>query len=355
MTRRARIIAFYLPQYHPIAENDQWWGLGFTEWTAVTRAKPLFPGHEQPRLPGELGFYDLRIPEVREAQAHLAREHGIEGFCYWHYWMGNGRRLLERPFEEVLRSGSPDLPFCLGWANHSWRGRFFGAGGHTLIQQEYPGVADYKAHFDCVLYAFRDERYIQVEGMPLFYIFRPQDIPDLPCVVDLWQSMARAAGLKGLHLVGRGLSAQEMRNSGLDGFTYCMGSHLSRIKAAAEANRIRRLIRKGLKRPNVFRYSDIIDSWSPEGLADLDGYPDLLPNWDNTPRLGHDGEVYQGSTPELFRLHVVDVMKKVVHKPFDRRIVFLKSWNEWAEGNYIEPDASHGRAYLEVLRSEVMV
>ena len=154
-TKKARLIAFYLPQFHPIPENDKWWGKGFTEWISVTTAKPLFRGHRQPLIPGELGYYDLRLPEVRNAQAQLAQEYGIEGFCYWHYWLGGRKRLLERPFEEVLRSGQPDFPFCLAWANHDWKGVFFGAKNRLLIKQEYPGKDDYIEHFYAMLNAFR--------------------------------------------------------------------------------------------------------------------------------------------------------------------------------------------------------
>ena len=143
---KARAIAFYLPQFHPVPENNEWWGKGFTEWTNVVKARPLFKGHYQPHLPADLGFYDLRLPEVREAQARLAKEHGIEGFCYWHYWFGNGKRILERPFNEVLLSNKPNFPFCLGWANESWTGIWHGNPGKVLVEQQYPGKQDYIEH-----------------------------------------------------------------------------------------------------------------------------------------------------------------------------------------------------------------
>src|SRR3954453_14122667 len=149
--RAARVIAFHLPQFHPIAENDEWWGRGFTEWTNVAKAQPLFRGHEQPRLPADLGFYDLRVPETRKHQAALARAAGIEGFCYWHYWFGNGRRILERPFAEVLEAGEPDFPFCLAWANQSWTGIWHGNPKSVLMHQEYPGREDEAAHFELCL------------------------------------------------------------------------------------------------------------------------------------------------------------------------------------------------------------
>ena len=150
VNRRARVIAFYLPQFHPIPENDEWWGPGFSEWRNVAKARPLFRGHYQPRIPGELGFYDLRVPETRWAQAELARTHGVEGFCYWHYWFA-GRRILERPFNEVLRFKEPDFPFCLAWANQTWTGIWHGLRDKILIEQTYPGRQDYLAHFQALL------------------------------------------------------------------------------------------------------------------------------------------------------------------------------------------------------------
>ena len=168
MKTKTRAIAFYLPQYYPTPENDEWWEKGFTEWTNVTKALPIFPGHHQPNLPSELGFYDLRIPEVREQQADLARNHGIEGFCYWHYWFGNGKRILDRVFKEVLESGKPDFPFCLAWANETWKGVWHGLGDKPLAEQTYPGIKDYTAHFHEVLRACQVSRYIRVYNRLLF-------------------------------------------------------------------------------------------------------------------------------------------------------------------------------------------
>ena len=163
---KARAVAFYLPQYFPIPENDKWWGKGFTEWTNTAKARRLFPGHKQPNLPSELGFYDLRVSETRVAQAEIAREHGVEAFVYWHYWFGNGDRILERPFTEVLESGEPDFPFALAWANQSWTGIWHGAKDRVLKQQLYPGDEDDRRHFQTVLKAFRDARYLRVADDP---------------------------------------------------------------------------------------------------------------------------------------------------------------------------------------------
>ena len=197
----ARVIAFYLPQFHPIPENDVWWGTGFTEWTNVAKAKPMFRGHKQPRLPADLGFYDLRVPETREKQAELARNAGVEAFCYWHYWWGHGKRIIERPFEEVRDSGKPDFPFCLAWANQSWTGIWHGNPGSVLMKQEYPGHADEELHFRWAQKAFEDSRYVRVDGKPMFVIFAPHDMPSTAAFCDHWRDLARKAGYPGLYLV----------------------------------------------------------------------------------------------------------------------------------------------------------
>ena len=207
MKTKARVIAFYLPQYHPIPENDKYWGKGFTEWNNVAKAKPLFRGHDQPRIPADLGFYDLRLPEIREQQAELAREAGVEGFCYWHYWMGGGKELLERPFNEVVDSGKPDFPFCLGWANHTWSTRTWNShkgreGGEVIAEQTYPGVEDYTDHFNKYLKAFKDKRYIKVEGKLLFVVFSPRHFDDFKTFKACWNRLATENGLEGFYFVG---------------------------------------------------------------------------------------------------------------------------------------------------------
>jgi hypothetical protein len=353
-TVTARVIAFYLPQFHPIPENDAWWGKGFTEWTNVRRARPLFEGHLQPREPGELGYYDLRDPEVRQHQASLAAQHGVEGFCYWHYWLG-GRRMLERPFEEVLASGQPDFPFCLGWANHSWTGTWNNEPHRLLLQQTYPGEADDRLHFEYLLRAFRDPRYIRVEGKPLLYIYKPLDIPQAAERMRRWRSWAREAGLPGLHIVGNHmLDFDNPASLGLDAVALAtLGVVFTGSRLRDQASRLLWGLRKRLSLggPRVAAYGRIADCLLPDTRKiPFEAYPIVYPNWDNTPRLGARGFVLQGSTPDLFEQHVRQAVQAVQHLPPTRRLVFLKSWNEWAEGNYLEPDAQWGRAYLHALR-----
>lgn len=344
----ARPIAFYLPQYHPIPENDEWWEPGFTEWTNVAKARPLFAGHQQPRLPGELGFYDLRVPEVRERQAALAQEYGIEGFCYWHYWFA-GRQLLERPFEEVLNSGRPGLKFCVGWANESWTGRWHGLDSKVLVAQTYPGKDDHRRHFDYLRPAFEDDRYIRVDNRPLLFVYRPGEFPDSRAFVEQWQEMAIEAGLDGLYLVGGTLTAAEIGPSGFDA-----GTDEPRRELGAWSRWRRYLakppgavIRGG---PAVHDYEAIVRADRAPVQASQPVYPVALSNWDNTPRSGRRGLVLRGSTPEAFEIVLRKSIRSVESLPPDQRILFIKSWNEWAEGNYLEPDSLDGRARLAAVR-----
>lgn len=347
---RARAIAFYLPQYFPIPENDEWWGPGFTEWTNTARARRLFPGHQQPTLPGDLGFYDLRVPETRQAQCDLAREYGVEAFAYWHYWFGHGARILERPFQEVLASGAPEISFCLAWANQTWSGIWHGAQDRVLRQQLYPGPEDDRAHFDTVLPAFRDERYLRVDGRPVFYVFRPEELPDAAEFVDCWQAMARAAGLPGLYLVAEmsdllGVGPRYVDGEA-DGFDASAYMRLPAQNEGAWHLRMR-LIRKALGGPEIYPYSDRIADRSKTGPSIQ---PCVYPNWDNTPRSGRGGLVLTGATPPKFRRNVEDAVATLSDRPFEQRLLWVKSWNEWAEGNHLEPDLTHGRAWLEALR-----
>jgi lipopolysaccharide biosynthesis protein len=345
-----------LPQYHPIPENDEWWGPGFTEWTNTAKARPLFRGHVQPNLPGDLGFYDLRLPETREAQARLARDAGIEAFCYYHYWFGNGRRLLERPFREVVESGEPDFPFCVCWANQTWTGIWFGEPNRVLIHQTYPGDDDHRRHFDALLPAFVDRRYVRVDGKPLFMIYGPRELPEPKRTVELWKRLAEESGLEGLHIVAiHGRPDWDHRPLGFDGRVW---QRLAPLRApwipwTQPIEKMRNYIDRKLERPTVVPYQRAIDMILPPTPIRRDDYPCVVPNWDNTPRSGSNGLVFQGSTPELFRLHLRRALELKKTEPEDHRIVIIKSWNEWAEGNYLEPDRRFGHAYLDVVRDEV--
>lgn len=351
---KTRLIAFYLPQFHPIPENDLWWGKGFTEWTNVGKAKPLFKGHYQPKVPADLGYYDLRLPETRKAQAEMAKEYGIEGFCYWHYWFGNGKQLLERPFNEVLQSGEPDFPFCLAWANHNWEDKLFNkdGGNKILMKQTYPGDKDYIDHFNSVLPAFLDKRYIKVNGNPVFVIYAPQDIPDVTHFIDLWQSLAAEHGFS-IHFVAHTEECNNISSLLAHGFN---GINITRLygifksdysfakRALVKARRI--IFHQGSR----IEYSKAAKYFCGPEDTQIGIYPTLIPNWDHSPRSGRAGHILINSTPEKFKKHAIQMIKSVSNKPFEERIIFIKSWNEWAEGNYLEPDLKFGRGYLEALR-----
>jgi lipopolysaccharide biosynthesis protein len=345
-----RAVAFYLPQFHPIPQNDAWWGPGFTEWTNVVAARPLFRGHVQPHLPADLGFYDLRVPEVRQAQAELARSYGVTAFCYWHYWFA-GERLLQRPFAEVLASGSPDFPFCLGWANQTWSGVWHGAADKVLMEQTYPGPQDDEAHFASLLPAFTDARYLRVGGRPLFYVFRPEQLPDPQAWVSRWQDMARANGLPGLYLVaelsdllGNGPAYSDIREHGWDAGVY-VRLPADTSPSAMFRMRMRRKFRGG---PEVYPYARVPIP-IPEALRDS-CHPCVYPNWDHTPRTGRAGVVLHGATPERFLEHARAAVATARNRHGDEKLLFIKSWNEWAEGNYLEPDLEFGQRWLAAVR-----
>lgn len=351
---KIRVIAFYLPQYHPIPENDAKWGKGFTEWTNTSKAKPLFTGHHQPNIPRDLGYYDLRLEESRLAQADLARTYGIEGFCYWHYWLGNGKRLLETPFNAVLKTKKPDFPFCLGWANHDWQGVFFGS-TEVHIKQSYPGREDHIDHFNFLAKAFADKRYIRVDNKPLLYIYKPSDIPSPKDFVALWKNMAVDYGFDGLYLVGEGLDEKKMNEYGYDATSYSYHRKIGSVfeQWLEDELRLERETRKPPEGLKIFPYSLAMKYFLKPGPSAIRDIPQIYPNWDSTPRLGEEGVAIYDSSPELFRLHVREAVEKIIHKPESHRILFAKSWNEWAEGNYLEPDLNHGLGYLEALRSEI--
>lgn len=361
-----RIIAFYLPQYHPTPDNDKWWGKGFTEWTNVGKAKPLFKGHYQPKVPADLGYYDLRLPQVRAAQAELAKEAGIEGFCYYHYWFGNGKQELELPFNEVLRTGEPDFPFCLCWANESWHAKFWDKNGKAsskkmLIEQQYLGHEDNMKHFYSLLQAFKDKRYLKVQGKLLFMIYQPFDFVNVSEFIQDWQNLAAENGLDGFYFVGQLNGAQQnLTQERIDramalGFdavnTVRLGCAVSQRSLAKKI--LQKLYRIMKRMPVITRYKDACSSFVSKEDSEPKVYPTIIPNWDHTPRSGRNGYILYGSTPELFRNHVKDVLGVVKNKPVEDRIIFLKSWNEWGEGNYMEPDIRFGKKYIEALHSEL--
>lgn len=339
---RPLLLAFYLPQFHPVAENDAWWGRGFTEWTNVARARPLFEGHYQPHLPGELGFYDLRVPEVREQQAVLAREHGLSGFCYYHYWFGAGRRALDRPFAEVLRTGTPDFPFCLAWANENWTREWDAGDRAVLMPQQYTDEDD-EEHGRFLMTAFSDPRYIKIEGRPLLLVYRAQQIPDPNKTFDRWRQMARAHGFPDLYIV-RFETHGDFREPSTFG---CDASAEFLPHGVFETLEP---IRPPGCDPNnqVFSYEDVARHFANRETVSWVRHPCVLPGWDNTPRQP-DGRVVAitDTSVETYEWWLRRALERAEREHPAQPIVFLNAWNEWAEGAHLEPDERHGRAYLE--------
>jgi lipopolysaccharide biosynthesis protein len=350
MSDDVRAIAFYLPQYHPIPENDSWWGKGFTEWTKVVDARPLFHGHHQPQLPGALGFYDLRLPEVRAAQAQLAAEHGIHGFCYYHYWF-NGKRLLERPFNEVLASGQPEFPFCLCWANENWTRRWDGQNREVLMAQSYSAEGD-RAMIRELMPAFKDPRYIRVRNMPLFLVYRAGELPDPRATARIWREEAVAAGLPGLYLcrvesMVEAVLQQDPAQIGFDAACE-FPPHGVRVTKANIAV-------PGLD-PDfsgyIYDYAEVARDFAARPLPAYRRFRGVMPSWDNTARTGRRAYLAVNSSPETYRVWLETVVNRTrADVQGDERLVFINAWNEWGEGCHLEPDRRHGLSWLEATRA----
>lgn len=352
-----RALALYLPQFHPISENDEWWGKGFTEWRNVTTASPLFPGHYQPHLPADLGFYDLRLPEVREAQASMARQYGIHGFCYYHYWF-NGRRILERPFNEVLASGKPDFPFCLCWANENWSRAWDGGSRHVLLEQHYSEEDD-RAHITSLLPALRDPRYIRIGGRPLLLVYRTELLPDPKRTAEIWRAVVREAGLGDLYLarVENFVAGVDPASIGFDAAVEFSPDNREVGQAVFSGPVTRALSRWGVlprafSQHTVLRYPTIAQSRMRRDAPPYKQWRCVAPMWDNAARRKVDGRVLVGSTPERYRNWLEFAARQTCQRfQGDERIVFINAWNEWAEGCHLEPDLKHGHAYLEATRA----
>jgi lipopolysaccharide biosynthesis protein len=355
-----RVLAFYLPQFHPIPENDQWWGKGFTEWTNVTRAKPLIPGHYQPHLAADLGYYDLRVPEVREAQAAMARAHEVSGFCYYHYWF-NGRRLLHRPFDEVLQSGTPEFPFCLCWANENWTRRWDG-GDHVVLMSQVYSLEDDERHIEHLLPAFSDKRYIKIDGKPLFLVYRTGLLPDPARTAAMWRDRARSAGFPDLYLArveGWGDHADPAK-IGFDAAVEfapdfsVLPTPMGRRERWDTIARVQKRLRASGLMSNVhaenavYRYADLKQAMMDKPPAEHKRFRCVTPGWDNSARRAQGATILLDSTPDAYEAWLEAMVRETLQRrDGEEQVLFINAWNEWAEGNHLEPDQRWGRAYLE--------
>jgi hypothetical protein len=340
-----KVIAFYLPQFHPIPENDRWWGKGYTEWTAVASARPLFDGHEQPHLPADLGFYDLRLAEIRESQAGLAREYGIHGFCYYYYWF-SGRKLLDGPISEMLRSGRPDLPFCICWANEPWSRRWDGSDQEVLIAQDHDSRIDADFIRD-ILPILHDPRYIRVHDAPLILIYRVGLLPNPHELFRVWRQIAAENGIPSLHIcIAQTFGCSEPYHYGADSAVEFPPHGLW----VGEINNTVRNLRNEYAGA-IYDYRDVVVQELNRPRPDYLRFRCAMPAWDNTPRRGDQGNIFAYSSPEQYEqwLNAL-VQDAATRSSASERLVFVNAWNEWGEGAHLEPDHRHGRGYLEATR-----
>ncbi len=355
---KKRIIAINLPQYHPFKENDEWWGKGFTEWTNVTKARPRFKGHYQPHLPADTGFYDLRLPEARQLQADLASEYGIYGFCYYHYWF-NGKHLMERPVNDILKSGEPDFPFMLCWANENWARNWDGGFKKLLMEQHYSEEDDANHMKWLCKNVFTDKRYIRINGKPFFAVYRPNDFPDLGKTVKIWRRVAAQFGMDLYLGFMEKLETKDPNNILDQGFDVSIEfqpqfyRHPYAMRNSISWFWYRFMKKMHLKTKlimdcNIWDYDEYVEKQLVKEKVQYKQFPCIVPQWDNSPRrVEKQFWALHGSTPQLYGKWLQHIFK--TFKPYseEENFIFVNAWNEWAEGNHLEPDQRWGRKYLE--------
>lgn len=344
---KVRYIAFYLPQFHPISENNTWWGKGFTEWTNVTKAQPLFPGHYQPHLPSDLGFYDLRLRETQHEQIALARSYGIDAFCFHYYWFA-GRRLLERPVLDFLADPAADIAFCLCWANENWTRRWDASEHEILMLQTYSHENDLK-FIDSIIPLFRDPRYLHINGAPVLVVYRPQHLPDARETASTWRNRCRQAGIGDIHLV----AALTHGNRDFEQFGYDAGVEFPPHNTEPAPN-VFLCDQRGTLRVSapsegvIWDFADVAESFLKRDYSSRRIYRTVFPSWDNTARVGQRGLIIYRASPENYeRWLEAACHRTVAERAPGERLIFINAWNEWAEGCHLEPDQRHGRAFLE--------
>jgi len=339
-----KLIAFYLPQFHPIPENDEWWGKGFTEWANVSKAVPQFVGHYQPHLPGELGFYDLRVPEVIARQVELARKYGIYGFAFHYYWF-NGRRLLEKPMDTFIANKGIDFPFCICWANENWTRRWDGQENELLIAQAHTAESDVRFIQDIVP-IIQDQRYIRVNGRPLLIVYRPDILPNVMETVKLWRETCRNLGIADPYLVAAQTFKFENPNS--VGFDAAVEFPPHTTLPLHHLNHALDILNPKYE-GNVVSYPDFVDRASVDGDPPYKVFKTVFPSWDNEARKPGRGFTFAFSSPSVYQkwLRRACELTMSKEKDPDKRLVFINAWNEWAEGTHLEPDRHYGYAQLE--------
>lgn len=357
------LIAFYLPQYHEIPENNCWWGDGFTDWVNVKKARPLFSGHIQPRKPhDDIGYYNPLDIQVLEKQAEIAKKYGIFGFCFFHYWF-KGKKLLEKPFEGILKSKKPNLPFCLCWANEPWGRTWDGRNNEILQNQEYGEEEDWIEHFKYILPALEDERAIKIDGKPIFLIYRVGHIKQANQMIDLWKREARKAGLEDIYIISM-LTKHEDRDknndSNFDAVCEFFPLYHFRVKPSdfirgfIKLGIYQRLMKKFIpffdksvvKIDYDYMWKRILSTKKVHGVQ----FRGAFVAWDNSPRKGESGIIIPNANPQKYQFWMEKQLARILKDPSESRLLFLNAWNEWAEGAYLEPDQTFGYGYLEATR-----
>lgn len=353
---KIRPVAMYLPQFHPIPENDLWWGKGFTEWNNVVKELPRFKAHYQPHLPADLGFYDLRLPKIREDQARMASEYGIYGFCYYHYWF-NGKRLLNLPLDEVIESGKPDFPFCLSWANEDWTRSWDGRSGQILMHQEYSSEDDVSHMTFLCRHFFRDKRYIKVDGKPLFLVYRAFNIPDPLKTTTIWREIARKEGIGEIYLcatqsMGKEINPNEINFDAVmqfePDFSALPGRYYGTVPQ--RLSNILGIKKNPFYKDRVYSYADFVNNAVEKKTPSYKCFPGITPSWDNSARRNADALILHGSSPELFSIWLESILNNFIPFSKNENFIFINAWNEWAEGNHLEPCQKWGLKYLETLK-----
>lgn len=363
-------IAFYLPQFHTIPENDKWWGEGFTEWSNVKKATSLFKGHHKPEVPYSKNYYNLLNSEAQEEQANLAKKYGIDGFCYYHYWF-EGKLLLQKPMENMLENDKVDIPFCICWANESWSRTWDGRESDILIKQNYnENKNEWKKHFEYFLPFFKDSRYIKHNNMPMIIIYKPQLINKCKEMLDLWSKMAVEAGFSGLYIGYQHHSAFDynMKQLGFDfGIEfeplYTLNREMNKEKRIESVIKhpvlcSKKMIRKLKNKigyrdyPVIVDYDEVWKRIIKRKHIDKSIMPGAFPSWDNTPRKGKDGIVFYKSSPKKFKKYF-ELQVEHLNNEYKPEYIFINAWNEWGEGAHLEPDELNGFGYLEAISHDV--
>lgn len=343
-----KIVAFYLPQFHPIPENDSWWGTGFTEWTNVRKARPNFFGHYQPRVPADLGYYDLRDSEVMVAQVTLAKRYGIDAFCFYYYWFG-GKRLLEMPIERMLQTGSPNFPYCLCWANENWSRRWDGRDSEILIGQQHCPEDDRAVIFDLIRH-FRSDNYLRIDGRPHLLVYRVDLFPDFRATSNLWRDVCRKEGIGEIYLSM--VESHDLVHKGIHPSVFgCDASvEFPPLNMAEQVRASGKLINPFF-RGGIGDYRDTALRYCTRELPAYTRFRGAMPGWDNTARRQNNGFCFEHSSPEVFQAWLEHIVRQTRHQHHgDERIIFINAWNEWAEGAYLEPDTRFGHAFLEAVK-----